>query len=88
MKIAVQLYSVRDCISNAEDFFKVLEEIKAMGYEGVEFAGFHGVDAASLKAKRRQSQYTQFCNHVNSLLCNQSVPQSAADSRTGLLAPQ
>lgn len=51
MKIAVQLYSVRDCIHNAEDFFKVLEEIKAMGYEGVEFAGFHGVDAASLKAK-------------------------------------
>ncbi|MBR2957289.1 MAG: sugar phosphate isomerase/epimerase [Clostridia bacterium] len=51
MKIAVQLYSVRDCINNAEDFFKVLEEIKAMGYEGVEFAGFHGVDAASLKAK-------------------------------------
>lgn len=51
MKIAVQLYSVRDCIHNSEDFFKVLEEIKAMGYEGVEFAGFHGVDAASLKAK-------------------------------------
>lgn len=51
MKIAVQLYSVRDCINNAEDFFKALEEIKAMGYEGVEFAGFHGVDAASLKAK-------------------------------------
>ena len=51
MKIAVQLYSVRDCIHNAEDFFKVLEEIKALGYEGVEFAGFHGVDAASLKAK-------------------------------------
>ena len=51
MKIAVQLYSVRDCISSKEDFFKVLEEIKAMGYEGVEFAGFHGVDAASLKAK-------------------------------------
>lgn len=51
MKIAVQLYSVRDCIHNAEDFFKVLEEIKAIGYEGVEFAGFHGVDAASLKAK-------------------------------------
>ena len=51
MKIAVQLYSVRDCIKNAEDFFKALEEVKAMGYDGVEFAGFHGVDAASLKAK-------------------------------------
>ena len=39
MKIAVQLYSVRDCIKNADDFMRVLEEVKAMGYEGVEFAG-------------------------------------------------
>ena len=51
MKIAVQLYSVRDCINNAEDFFRCLEEIKAMGYDGVEFAGYHGVDAATLRAK-------------------------------------
>ena len=51
MKIAVQLYSVRDCIKNADDFMHVLEEIKAMGYEGVEFAGYHGVAAADLKAK-------------------------------------
>ena len=51
MKIAVQLYSVRDCINSAEDFMRVLEEVKAMGYEGVEFAGYHGVDAATIKAK-------------------------------------
>lgn len=51
MKIAVQLYSVRDCIKNGEDFFKVLEEVKAMGYEGVEFAGFHGVAPEEIKAK-------------------------------------
>lgn len=51
MKIAVQLYSVRDCIKNGEDFFKALEEIKAMGYDGVEFAGYHGVDAKDIKTK-------------------------------------
>ena len=51
MKIAVQLYSVRDCIKNADDFMKVLEEVKAMGYDGVEFAGYHGVDAATIRAK-------------------------------------
>lgn len=51
MKIAVQLYSVRDCIKNGDDLFRCLEEIKAMGYEGVEFAGYHGVAAADLRAK-------------------------------------
>ena len=51
MKIAVQLYSVRDCINSADDFMKALEEVKAMGYEGVEFAGYHGVDAATIRAK-------------------------------------
>lgn len=51
MKIAVQLYSVRDCIKNGEDFFHCLEEIKAMGYDGVEFAGYHGVAAADIRAK-------------------------------------
>ena len=51
MKIAVQLYSIRDCINGADDFMKVLEEVKAMGYDGVEFAGYHGVDAATIRAK-------------------------------------
>ena len=38
--IALQLYSVRDDI--AADFEGTLKKVKAMGYDGVEFAGLYG----------------------------------------------
>ncbi len=51
MKIAVQVYSVRDHISDTETLLKTLEEIKKIGYDGVEFAGYFGTDAATIRAK-------------------------------------
>ena len=45
--IALQLYSVRD--DCARDLPGVLKEVARMGYEGVEFAGYYGRDAATLK---------------------------------------
>ncbi len=45
--VAVQLYSVRhEC---EKDLAGTLTKIKAMGYEGVEFAGWHSNDAPTLK---------------------------------------
>lgn len=45
--IALQLYSVReDC---ARDLPGVLAAVARMGYEGVEFAGYHGYDAVELR---------------------------------------
>lgn len=45
--IALQLYSVRkDC---ERDLPAVLDAVAKMGYEGVEFAGYYGHDAATLK---------------------------------------
>ncbi len=45
--VGVQLYSVReDC---GRDFPAALEAIQKMGYAGVEFAGYHGYDAAQLR---------------------------------------
>ncbi len=46
--IALQLYSVRN--EAKEDFRGTLEKVKAMGYDGVEFAGLHGFSAAEVKA--------------------------------------
>jgi sugar phosphate isomerase/epimerase len=47
--IALQLYSVReDC---ANDFPATLEAVAKMGYDGVEFAGYHGLDATELKSR-------------------------------------
>ncbi len=51
MKIAVQVYSVREHINDTETLLKALEEIKKIGYDGVEFAGYFGTDAATIKAK-------------------------------------
>lgn len=47
MKIALQLYSVReDC---ARDFPETLKAVAKMGYEGVEFAGYYNRSAKELK---------------------------------------
>ncbi len=48
LPIAIQLYSVRDEV--AADFKGTLRAIKEMGYEGVEFAGLHGLSAKEVKA--------------------------------------
>lgn len=45
--IAVQLYSVRD--DCARDLSKTLKRIAEMGYDGVEFAGYHGCSAKDLR---------------------------------------
>lgn len=51
MKIAVQLYSLRDIIKGSgENLLAILPRVKALGYDGVEFAGYFGVDAATLRA--------------------------------------
>lgn len=50
MKLAVQLYSLRHHIENGENFIDILGKVKALGFDGVEFAGFHGYTAEELKA--------------------------------------
>ena len=51
MKIAVQLYSIRDCIKSGDDLLRLLGRVKELGYDGVEFAGYYGVDAETLRAR-------------------------------------
>ncbi|MDP7976272.1 MAG: sugar phosphate isomerase/epimerase [TACK group archaeon] len=47
MKVALQLYSVRnDC---SKDFFGTLKAVSELGYEGVEFAGFYGKSAVEVR---------------------------------------
>jgi sugar phosphate isomerase/epimerase len=51
MKIAVQLYSIRDGINSGEDMLEALGKVKALGYDGVEFAGYFGLSAETLRAR-------------------------------------
>ncbi len=48
-KIHAQLYSVRDYLE--KDFMATLENLKEMGYDGVEFAGYYNFDAQVIREK-------------------------------------
>lgn len=65
--IALQLYSVRD--DAKADLADVIRRVGAMGYDGVEFAGFHGheaeavramLDGAGLRCAGSHVQFSQF----------------------------
>lgn len=47
MKLAIQLYSVRD--EMGKDLFGTLKKVKEMGYDGCEFAGLFGIDPQEIK---------------------------------------
>ena len=60
--IALQLYSVReDC---ARDLPATLKAVADMGYEGVEFAGYHGRNAAELKTLLQSTGLRSAGTHV------------------------
>ena len=45
MKFAVQLYTLRDLIHSGGDLINILKDVKAIGFDGVEFAGYRDLDA-------------------------------------------
>lgn len=51
MKLAVQLYTLREDYSNGEEFLEILEKVKEIGFDGVEFAGYAGLEPEVIKAK-------------------------------------
>ena len=62
-KIASPLYIVRhEC---EKDLFSVLEKIKAMGYEGVEFLGFFGKSPSEIREKLNELDLLAVGNHVD-----------------------
>ncbi len=54
MKIALQMYSVRDAVKDEETLFAALEKVRKMGYEGVEFAGCFGADPEKLRDRLKE----------------------------------
>ncbi len=49
LNLALQLYSIRN--ETAKDFFGSLEKVAALGFKGVEFAGYGGIKAEEMRAK-------------------------------------
>ncbi|MEG0753538.1 MAG: sugar phosphate isomerase/epimerase family protein [Angelakisella sp.] len=48
MKIGLQMYTIRDAITNGDELLAALTKVKSLGYEGVEFAGYHNLPAPEL----------------------------------------
>jgi len=70
MNIAVQLYSVRD--DAEKDFAGTLRKIKAMGYDGVEFAGLYGLTPEAVRNLVAETGLIPISAHV-------SINELAAD---------
>ena len=62
LPVGVQLYSVRDAM--ASDFKGTLQKIKAMGYDGVEFAGLFGNTPEQVKAMCAEIGLNHISAHV------------------------
>ncbi|MBU1141069.1 MAG: sugar phosphate isomerase/epimerase [Firmicutes bacterium] len=76
MKIAVQLYSLRD-VKNAS-FSEVLTRVKSLGYDGVEFAGFHEMKAEDLKDLLHTLDLDAMASHTSMNLLEESLDQVIA----------
>ena len=62
LPVGLQLYSVRDDM--AKDFKGTLQQVKAMGYDGVEFAGLFDNDPADIKAMCAEIGLNPISAHV------------------------
>lgn len=62
MKIGYQIYSARN--DAEKDLLSVLKQLKALGYDGVEFAGFYGHSAEEVKAMLAETGLIAISSHV------------------------
>ena len=65
MKFGYQLYSVRALCEEKAGLMNTLENIAAMGYDGVEFCDYAGIPAAEMKALLTRLNLEGFNTHVN-----------------------
>jgi len=49
MKFSIQLYSLRDMVNSADDLLALFPKLKAMGFDGVEFAGYYDLPAETIR---------------------------------------
>jgi len=94
MNIGLQMYSIRTVEGN---LLQRLEKVKAMGFDGVEFAGFEGYSAKELKAKLDElglvcvgshTGYDLFRNDLDQVIEDHKILGAAYINLPGLPLPQ
>lgn len=63
MKIALQLYTVRDHCKTGPELLETLRQVKKLGYDGVEFAGFAGLPAQDVRRVLEETGLTVVATH-------------------------
>jgi sugar phosphate isomerase/epimerase len=64
LKIAAQLYTVRDFLKTPEDIAASLKKVKQIGYDSVQVSGVGPIDSKELKALADQEQLTICATHI------------------------
>lgn len=77
--IGYQVYSARE--DAAKDLLGTLKALKAMGYDGVEFAGFYGHTAEEVKARLDEVGWWPFLITCPSPPCARTSIRSSATTR-------
>lgn len=62
MEIGLQLYTLRD--ATAENMEGTLRKVAAMGYEGVEFAGYGGIEAEAMRDLLQELNLKAIGSHI------------------------
>jgi sugar phosphate isomerase/epimerase len=62
LPVALQVYSIRD--DAEKDFVKAMQEVKSMGYEGVELAGLYGHTPEEIRDILKEIGLTPISAHV------------------------
>ena len=70
LPIAIQVYSIRE--EAERDFTKTMQEVKKMGYDGVELAGLYGHTPEDIRDILKNIGLTPISAHVSysESLCN------------------
>ena len=65
LPVGIQVYGLRDLLENTPENFKsVMQEVKDLGYDGVELAGLYGLDPAYIRDILAEIGLTPISAHV------------------------
>ncbi|OMF22208.1 sugar phosphate isomerase [Paenibacillus sp. FSL H8-0548] len=80
MNIGLQLYTVRD--ATAADFEGTLRQVAAMGYEGVEFAGYGDIKAEAMRDLLQELNLKAIGSHIGLQLLEERIEEEIAYLQT------
>ena len=84
MKYAVQLYTLRNDCTNGAEFLAQFKKLKALGFDGVEFAGWHDLPLTEIKAALDEAGLVAVGCHcgMNSFDGEENIRACIADAKT------